>query len=568
MNPKLTVLPLLLAHSLAAAAADGKASAYQGSASQEQLRLATQELESELKEIAAEYGQYSAASKEVGKLNEGIAVLGELTGKEMPAVVTTLLTASRQDGGQIAEGLRTANGQQKEIQTKLRLVADQLSKQAAAGAMRARLEELALRQAANLRATRKLEETESSAGESITARTEQAALEKEIAMAAQSLRELAAAPEAATDPGLPAASQIAEKAGLEELAKQAAAEMAAGKPIDSASKQAQIMEALKAMRASLDASRSPEERAWEMAASLAELAAKQEAAAETTSHSDKDQELLEARQKQEDITDRLGMLQTGLEQLDPAAAEQADQAAQDSEQSASELGDKSLPHDAPRLSATVQDQRALATRLAEMGRKMQEKAVSTQGGSMSSFQPSEQDLAIQEAMRLLIEARKLAEAAREISERSTAFQEPLDQAAANINKALEKATQAGPMVSTAVQKDLAEAQDRGVQARKERAEHHLYRMREGVDRAVSALENVINQLALASTGDPSQGGGGEGDGQGGNGQGGPGKGGPMVSAVSEAGNAQRDALRLMEEEKVAPGYEEMVRQYIKNLSGQ
>lgn len=542
---------LLLACLTASARADGSAGAYRGGVAQEQLRLATAELEAQLGELAAEYGQYKAAAGEVERLQAGVRSLQDLTGKSMPEVSAQLLSASRA-GPDAKADLQRADEGQKRIQLKLREVADGLSRQAAAGAMRGRLEGLLDRQTTNLRKTRELPENNP---QQLAARkAEQANLEQEIKLMGESLRQLSQASGAA--PALKTAAGIASQSGLESAAGEAAQTL-------STTTQAGVRDTLQTMLAALDAARPEEERAWELAAQLAELAAKERDNSNKTRGTVDPEQAKDRRSEESEVSDRLESLQVRAVALDPALGESMQQAQATSQSLARQSTKEAFAGDPNFRNGMANAQRAFSDQLADLGSKLQGKAMAAQNAAaMAGMSPREQ--ALRGAINDLTEARTQSDAAYKIAARNEeGFAQPLDGTDAKVAAA--RATLKGMQdAEAAVQKDLDDVQSRSLEARKGRAEHHIYRIREGIDRSLATLQNALNQMALADMSQPDAATG-QGQGEGGIGRA-AGKGGPGYAANAAAGKAQRDALNLLQQEKVAPEYEEMVKEYIKKLA--
>lgn len=542
--------------------AEGNAGAYRGSVAQDQLRLATAELEAQLGELAAEYGQYKAAAGEVEQLQAGIRSLRDLTGKSMPEVSALLLSASRAgDASQAKAELQRADEGQKRIQVKLREVADRLSRQAAAGAMRERIEQLLDRQTANLRKTRELAGTEGNDPHRLAARrAEQANLEQEIKLAGESLRQLAQAAEVA--PALKTAAELAKQANLESMASEAVTVME-GNLAESVAKQASVRDALQTMMAALDAARPEEERAWEMAAQLAEVAAKERENSNKTRGTVDPEQAKDRRSEESEVTDGLETMQSRVAALDPALGEGMKQAQATSQSLAQQSTKEAFAGDPDFRTEMADAQRDFSSQLAELGRKLQDKAMAAQNAeALAGMSPQEQ--ALRGAIDDLTEARAQSDAAYKLAARNEqGFTQPLDGTDAKVAEARE-GLKGMQDFEAAVQKDLDDVQSRSAEARKGRAEHHIYRIREGIDRSLATLQNALNQMALAdmSQQDASTG---QGQGDGGVGKA-AGKGGPGYAANAAAGKAQREALNLLQQEKVAPEYEEMVKEYIKKLA--
>ena len=577
--------------------------AYRASVSQNQLQNSTARLKTELAAIIGDYQRYEIASPEITKLKESVTSLDQLAARDMPEVTRILLEASRATDSAVARTrLTQANGGQKEIQTRLRTLADQLASYSDQAAMQKRIEELALRQSANLRATTYLTKQLTELGlplqqlekdlaanpprsdrddrVSIRVRErkqylwtdlarrklEQSALEQETRLAVAALAKVAADPTATAATHFTQALQVARTGNLEDHAKHASAAMKEALQ-HATGEQKEVFATLQAMIASLDGAKSDEDRLRDIATQLGDLSIKEDSLATRTPRMWGDQKR-RATQDQLTTADRLEVLQNRLLTLNPDIATKADQAAT----RAGDIGDQIRPENftdnVPLVTKTAADQMTLAKDLTAMAKDLEHQAdqLAAKHAAKNGQPPqptpiSPEAAAIQEAMRHLVDARINVELAGRQSTDHSDYKPRLAQGRENLAAGTELAREAGPVVKADVHKALAEA-DRLAQlaADGKLVDHHLYHTRANINVALAGLQEAAIELAAKEANE-------QGDKLGENiTHSGSQGGGPVYSALSNASDARRDALSLLKQEKTAPEFATMVNQYIKNLA--
>ena len=583
--------------------------AYRASVSQNELQGATARTKEDLAAIAREYQRYAIATIEVAKLNESITTLDQLSARDMPGVVHLLLDASHATDAATARGnLTQANGDQKAIQTRLRALADQLALYTDQAAMQKRIEDLAVRQAANLRATRdltkllaQLDLTQQQLAQEVAAapanpprpdrnnreamraqelatrkqnllgdftrrKLEQVAMEQETRLALDALARVAADPMAPAATHFTQALEVATMAKLTEHSRQASSAMAGDIPRASVEQQA-VLTTLQEMIASLDGAKSDEERLRDLATQLADLALNEDGLAARTPRLWGDQKT-RATQDQLAVADRLEVLQDRIRTLNAETASHAAAAATKAGDLGEQLKPEHFTDDIPLVAKTADSQKTLAQDLSAMSKTLEQQANelaaknAPKAGPPSQPAPlSPEAAAIQAAMQQLVDARINVELAGRQDDAHTDFQPRLAQGRENLAEATKQALAAGPSVGENVHKALAEA-DRLAQlaADGKVVGHNLYHTRANINDALAGLQEAAAQLAAKEAR-------GQGDKMGesvthSGSQGG----GPIYSALSNASDAQRDALSLLKQEKTAPEFESMVNQYIKSLA--
>lgn len=559
-----------------------RTTAYQSSVSQEQLRLASQRLKQEMIALAGEYSGYQAAAPEVAKLEAAIGSLAQLSEEDMPAVVQALAAASRNDNPTAVRGdLVKVNTHQKDIQSTLRSLADKLAHQADEATLQKRLEDLAVRQSENLRATRKLaaiaaapntpsEGARLEAIEDLAIRkAEQKTLEKEIGLAVATLRKIAKTADPATGNHLAEALATAETGKLEQKAKAASTALESASP-DSATHQQQILEQLKAMATTMAGSRTAEEQTRELADAISELSQKQQGLANKTPKLD-GRNQKQAGKGQQDVATRLDLLKERIARVSEKAAPETDAAFTRSQTIADQIADKEFVSDARNLALTADAQKDLAAKLASVAETLQQQAdaLAAANSPPPALEPemSAEEKAIQEAMAQLLDAKANNALARRQNNQKQDFQERLAMARKELAEAEKKASEAGSEVAQNVDQYLKDADSHAaIAATGKEPEHNLYHTNANVDKALAALQEAANQLATADKDQMPGTGEGKGKGSGGIGVGKGPPAGKRFAAGSAAGEAQRDALSLLNQEKAAPDYEPMINQYIKNLA--
>jgi hypothetical protein len=500
----------------------------------------------------------------------------------MASVVRALAAASRNDNPTAVRGeLVKVNTRQKDIQADLLSMANRLSQQADEATLQKRVEDLAVRQSENLRATRELvamaaapskpsEAAQLDALEDLAMRkAEQTTLENEIAVAMETLRNIAKSADPATGKHLTQALVTAEAGKLEQQSKAAASSLESAL-LESATHQQQVFEDLKAMATTLAEARTAEEQTRELADAISELSQKEQALANKTPKLD-GRNQRQARKGQQDVATRLDLLKERVAKLSEQAAPETAAALNRSQNIADKIADKEFVRDAKNLALTADAQKDLAGKLASVAEALQQQADALADANSPQATPepemSAEEKAIQEAMAQLLDAKANNALARRQNDQKQDFQERLAMARKGLAAAEQKASEAGAEVAQSVDQFLKDAESHAaLAAAGKQAEHNLYHTNANVDKALAALQEAANQLATADKGqDPGEGNG-DGKGSGGIGEG---KGPPAngrYTAGSVSGEAKRDALSLLKQDKAAPEYEAMVNQYIKNLA--
>lgn len=556
--------------------------AYQSSVSQEQLRLSSQRLKQEMTALAAEYSGFSAAVPEVAKLKVAIESLDQVSEHEMARVVQGLVAASHNDDSTVRRGdLVKVNTQQKGIQANLLSLANRLSQQADEATLQKRLEDLAVRQSENLRATRELaamataankhsEAAQLEAIEDLSMRkAEQATLEKEIAVALETLRKIVKTADPATGKHLRETLAAAEVGKLEQHASVASSSIENALP-ESATHQQQVFEKLKTMATTMAEARTAEEQTRELASAISELSQKERALANKTPKLD-GRNQKQARKGQQDIATRLDLMKERVAKLSAQAAPDADTALTRSQNIADKIADNDFIRDASNLALTADAQKELAAKLASVSETLQQQADALAAASSPPPPPepemSAEEKAIQEAMAALLEAKANNDLAGRQNDQKQDYQERLAMTRAELAAAKAKAAEAGAQVAQSVDQTLKDAEGHAaLAADRKQPGHNLYHVNVNVVKALAALQEAANQLATADKDQVPSSSEGKGKGSGGIGEGKGPPAGKLFTAGSVSGEAQRDALSLLKQDKAAPDYQSMVNQYIKNLA--
>ena len=558
--------------------------AYQNAVAQEELRLASQRLKQEMSTLADEYRGYHAAAPEVAKLQSVIDSLDHVSNLEMAQVVKALMTASHNDDPtSIRNDLVRVNASQKAIQATLRSLADKLSQQADAATLQKRLEELAVRQSANLHATRNLaasppisnissEKARMLTNEELSMRkTEQNTLGNEIGSAMETLRKSATTADPTAAKPLAATLATAEAGKLEQHAKDASNSLEQA-PGESSKHQQQVLDNLKQMANQLAESRNAEEQARELADAISELSQKEQSLAAKTPKLDQRNQK-QAQQGQQDVASRLDVLSQRVANLNSQAAPETNHALEQAQHLAHQLADPNFVSDANHLVLTSDTQKGLAAQLAKISNTLQQQADALAAASHpsqlteTSISPEEQ--AIQDAMAELLNAKADNALAGRQNDQKQDYQQRLAKSREEIAAANQKVAQAGLEVAKNVQQALHDAEGHAaLAADKKEPGHNLYHVNVNIDKALATLQEAANQLATAETKDQiPQDAQGAGMGITGSGSGsGPGHGKGAYSGGRATSDALREALSLLKQEKVAPEYQLMVNQYMTNLA--
>lgn len=584
---------------------DAKTNAYRASVSQTTLQANTARMKEDLAAIIRDYERYEIAAMEVAKLKESVASLDGMAARDMPEVVKLLLEASRApDGARVRDSVGKADGEQKQIQTRLRALADQLASYSDQAAMQKRVEDLAVRQAAALRTNRGLAKDLADLGlnaeqlkkevaalpadlpepprrdeearrafelnrkkqrlvaEMARVATEQAALEKEAGLVEVALAKVADDPLAPSGTHFKQALETARSNKLDEHARSAAQ---AGDPAASIPSQEAVSGTLRSIIAALDGARSDEERLRDLASQLSDLSVKEDGLANRTPKVWGEQKTRSMRD-QFAIGDRLEVLQDRMKSLNAENSSKAASASTRAGELGEALKNEDFHDNVPLVSSTADGQKQLASEMAAMSEALESQAnqlaANANGSSQQAQEPqlSPEAAAIQAAMKQLVDARINVELARRLNREKLESKARTDQARENLASGSEEARKAGEAVGQEVHQALKEAgQFSQLAANGDKVEHNLYHTNEKINEALAGLQEAA--IKLAAQQQQQQGQGGES----------PfaaatQAGGPIFSNLAEASDAQRDALSLLKQEKTAPEYETMVNQYIKNLA--
>ncbi|MES2658941.1 MAG: hypothetical protein V4689_10000 [Verrucomicrobiota bacterium] len=562
----LLTLPLILGGAHAAEpSAPARTAAYQGGISQEQLRVTSQRLKDEISRLADAYARYPAAAADVALLRKTVAEMDRLSSNDMATVAKSLMDASRSMDAKIVQGsLNEANGSQKGIQIALQAMADKLARQSDLAAMQKRLGALAIRQHANLEATRylagtapTLQKMPAHLRDNHRARKEeQAALGKETNLALQALEKLSAeiGPDGAKF--LQQAATTARDRKLTEQADDAITDIELDLT-EAVSSQGGVLDSLKAMIANLDAGKTADQRTRELASELDDMARKQEELANLTPKMNGSEQEAAAK-KQEEIAARLDAMEDRLAMEDPQAAAQTQQAALESSQAANELADDRLRREPNRVEKTAEQQNKVADGLTELAGSLQKKADAMAGTTPDQAPLDPEQAAMQEAMNTMQDAKSDLEIAQL---QNSGGQD----ASAKTNSAMEKMNQAGEQLKQAGQgqsdtgRNLQAAEGHTQQAAGgQNVKQNLTQGAEKLAGAMSSLQASMNQSMQAKAAQDSAGAGmGAGDNSSNK---------TRTDARGKAADSQREALSLRQQDKVAPAYETAVNQYLKNLA--
>lgn len=615
-----TALGLLAFSSIPALAedkpADAKTNAYRDSLSQEQLRSDTTRVKGELDALMEEYGTYRAAAPEMERLKEVVGGLDQLQDREMREVVQMLREASRLDNADGAKNkISQAAAGQKNIQVRLRELADRLAQQKAQAAMRQRLEDLALRQAANLRETQRAADSGSTPKEmkwdvreaAEAAKTEQKALTAEIALVEQSLKYLSDNEDPTQAKAFAEAAEKANEAKLAEHAQEANQRMEENFQ-QAAESERKVLEGLKDALAALDAARPKEERDRELGEKLDNLAQKQKQLTDATTDawSNKQEDI---RKEQGRISDEAELAQEMLEKLNNDAAAKVADARQTSENVVKDLNERGLLDRSDAVARTTDGQNSVAEKLAEAGEMLKKEAAelaknnpSSQGQADGGQEPVSAEEAQQaaeaeaamEKMRDIGEklqdaGQQLEMANRQLSQngdKNDAGQR-MDRAGEKLKQAAEEAKAMADSLPKNVGEHIAKAIEQNAESRKgvgqgsaddqERARWKLDEAEREVDRALADLQSATSQMAQKQQQAKQNG-----QKLAGKQRSSPNDKNPAPPSADEKSDTneadgmlatggardsgQREALSLLKQEKAPPQYEDEVKQYIQNLA--
>ncbi|MBN8712011.1 MAG: hypothetical protein BGO12_09340 [Verrucomicrobia bacterium 61-8] len=564
------------------------ASAYQASVAQDQVRKQTQRIREELRALLVEFQSNSVAGKE---LTQGKAILDQLdtlSDKEMLEVVKTLRDASRApDVAGANAQLASAGTRQKSIQSALQTIADRLTAQKDEASMRQRLRELAVRQTSAQRQGELMASRWTEPGIIAIAQAEQTAIKDEVDSALETLQRLSRA-RSQSAAAFAAAYSIAATGRLSDQVGLATSETAASHFAEAVNPQSQVVAVLRQMIDGLNKTRTPQERMRELATRMKELASDQKQLADSTQKSYVGAQA-EIAKRQADIADELSILKEEVKQMSPQAGAKAEAAQSQTDFLSDRLAqDRTLIDKVEGKQDVIQQQKNAAENIASVANdlKAMERQMAGSGKDSSSQGSASSDpqfAAIQDAANKVMEAKsQLAQAqANSQAHKGGEAQAKLDAASQALADAEKSAAQAGDSVGKDVGENLEGAQNDAKQGKEQQgagnemmAGHNINEAQKKADAALAGLQKAANALAGANGAPPPGHGDGMELGKGGagplnGGTGNPTGGGALltdVSATSGISPAERAALSLLQREKPPVEYNEMVRQYLKNLA--
>jgi hypothetical protein len=586
---------------------NAKTTAYQTSVSQEQLRGNTRRLKTEMIALLEEYSQYQAASGELGKLKHALGELDTVSEQDMLAVVKILREASRAEKLDDAKAkLVEASSAQKEIQSLLRSIADRLTLQKQEAEIRQRLDNLALRQMANLRDTKKLAESgekpEKVKGDNQKTqqvnKAEQDALKKEVGMMMDALKNLAEKSESPDKEAFEEVMKTGEQNAIRMQAEQSN-EMLKSDFTEAARAQEQLLQNLQKMSQELQKRATSEEKARELADKLDQLSQKQDQLAAELPKAWGNEEKQEIRKEQEKLADELKLAEESLAKVNPEAANEAKQAQQQSDALAQAMKDKKAMDKIDAVAAANDQQRAIGEKLEKASDMLKQQAEQLAGNEAQENQSqessaetnSQQQEAISNAVNQVMEAKtQMALAKKQLQDGGNQddAKRRLDEAQNMLNEAKQELSQAGDTVPKQVGEELGKADENigkaeqgigaGSKQDQEKSRWNLDKANENANRALAGLQQAANQMAAkqgqeqgrqqaANQQKGTQTGNSQQDAQGAAGSMGKDKGKETnISAVTDRAGGQREALQLLQQEKAPTEYETMVQQYIRNLA--
>jgi len=593
-----------------------KTTAYQTSVSQEQLRGSTRRLKDEMINLLDEFSQYQAASTELQRLKGALQELDNVTQEDMKKVVQTLREASRTESlDDTKQKMITASGEQKTIQSLLRALADRLALQRDEASIQQRLSNLALRQISNLRDTQKMADAgikpdkvpQELKNKQAVTKAEQAALKEEVKMAMDTLRKLAANPEAKAREAFAEALKTGEENKVEEKAQEAAEKLATSLPEAAESSKA-VSENLQKMVEKLNAGKSAEDQSRELAQQMKELSQQQEQLAKTSPKAwSNNQEAI--KQQQEKIADKLEMAKAALDKVNPEASNEATKAKDESNQIAESLSKRDALNKVDNIAKLANEQKGVADKLEAASKMLAKQADAlaqannpegqNENGENSpeseSAPMSPAEAALADAVSQVMDARsEMSIAQRQLQQGGDkeSAKQGLQKAQASLEGARQQAAKAGEAVGQDVDKNLQQSQAATAKAEQgvgvgskqdqERSQWNIDAARREADKALEGLQKAANALAAQAAAakegqgmaenkppgeQPGKGPVTTSKGKAGGGSKGKGTGSEdSISATSKRQEGQREALSLLQTEKAPSEYEAMVQQYVRNLA--
>lgn len=581
-----------------------RSAAYQGSVAQDQLRAQTRRLKADINRMLEEFSKNPAAAEEVAQARAALEKLDNLSEKEMLAVVQTMREASRAEGtGEAKTKLVAASNDQKQIQAVLRALSDKMTLAKDESSIQQRLNDLLIRQLANQRQAKNLSDGTVRDWEVKTflpvTVSGQEAMKTEINLLMETLKKLATNPASTGRQTFASILMAGQNAQVENLASNAAADLAAKKYADAIDKEGKVISALQIMVEALNKTKTEEERMQAAATKMKELSSlEQQLANNTVKAQVYGMDSIKERQQQ--IADQVTAIEKEVAQISPQAKAPLTEAQKAMEEITKTIKDPSFKKSEANKANVVESQKGAAEKLNQVADMLQKKAdelagVDSATGSDSfggGESPDNKAMqAINDAANEVMKAQANIALAKGLMGKPDAAKSQMGKAQDALNKAQDALAGAGDAVAPGVDKNLAGAKkdvagteaQTGTGADQEKASWGLDRAGEKAAAALKGLQDAANALA-------AKGGAEAGAGQAGKGA--PGKGGQpgkpgqfdgtVASGAGAPGNTQHEdtdfsaqnklsdkdrmALSLLQREKSPPEYTIMVQQYLVNLA--
>lgn len=378
MKTNLPIIALIAFGSFAASAEEApdlKKSAYQTGASQDQLRGETRRVKEAIQALREEFHEYRSMQGELSMLESAMRDLAGLEEHDMPDTSAIFKEASRlDDQKEVRRNLINGSLQQKKMQVILREIADRLYLQRDLVMMRSRYHALAMRQATNIRDSRRRPEFDSD-DNSETAVPEQMAIAREIAAAGEALEVLANNGPPLRTKTFAGALAKANDGKLTQTAEDAALTRDEKIPREVPEKKASqaTLATLKSVIAALDEGRSPEDRTNELVRKLDELLKYQESLAKFVPNITTGTREGVSR-GQGYLSDEMDLAQDGIAKLQEEAAQLNSKARERSEDLVGRFDETGLMRDRPAIKSAIVDQLAVAADIKAARDLLQKKA--------------------------------------------------------------------------------------------------------------------------------------------------------------------------------------------------
>lgn len=336
------ILPIVIAISMGvtiALQADSslQTSAYRNSIAQDELRKRADDVRQQLLLLLEDIRQNQANTPEAELASRTAKKLLSLGDDQLLPLVQSLKDASMaEDSTKVLGQLADASKEQKNIQVLLQSMADGLSLFKNQATIQQRLQQLVLRQVANIRQTRGIAPTGKPIELASLCQSEQMALAKEVDTTFSTLQKIVENSADAENAKFTAAFESLKTSDAPALAATASTETAAGKYPEAIAAQSRLLEALQASLARFNTGLSSQDRARALAAQITELASQQASLAETT-RSSPAASRRGMQESQLQVMDQLAAIQQEVQNLNASAAVKTSQASQGMEQAAEAL---------------------------------------------------------------------------------------------------------------------------------------------------------------------------------------------------------------------------------------